>query len=337
MHVVFFDVHGYDQKAFELANQAHDHQLSYLSVRLTRETVRLAHGAEGICCFVNDTLDRGVLEALAAQGTRLVALRCAGFNNVDVSAAAELGITVVRVPAYSPHAVAEHAVALLLSLNRKIHRAYARVREGNFSLEGLVGFDLYGKTVGIVGTGRIGHCFATIMRGFGCQVLAYDPAPDPQLSDGVQYVPLAAVLAQSDILSLHAPLTPQTHHLLDAGAFAQMKKGVIILNTSRGPLIDTQALIANLKSGHIGGAGLDVYEREAGVFFEDWSAEGVQDDMLARLLTFPNVLITGHQAFLTDTALANIAETTLDNIDAFTRGASLLNAVTPASVLPPRV
>jgi D-lactate dehydrogenase len=233
--------------------------------------------------------------------------------------------------------VAEHAVALLLSLNRKIHRAYARVREGNFSLEGLVGFDVHGKTVGIVGTGRIGHCFAAIMRGFGCEVLAYDPAPDPQLGDGVHYVSFETVLAQADIISLHAPLTPQTHHMIDAAAFTQMKKGVILLNTSRGPLVDTQALIANLKSGHLGGAGLDVYEKEAGVFFEDWSTEGLQDDMLARLLTFPNVLVTGHQAFLTDTALSNIAETTLDNVDAFIRGALLLNAVTPASVLPPRV
>lgn len=337
MRIVFFDAHSYEQDPFNAANKERNHQITYLSTRLTRDTVRLAQGAEAVCCFVNDTLDRTVLENLASQGIRLIALRCAGFNNLDLAAAVELRINVVRVPAYSPHAVAEHAVALLLCLNRKIHRASARVREGNFSLEGLVGFDLYGKTVGIVGTGRIGHCFAAIMRGFGCEVLAFDPTPDVDIANGVRYVDFDVLLTQADIISLHAPLTPQTHHMFNRGAFERMKRGAILLNTSRGGLVDTAALIKSLKSGHVGAVGLDVYEREAGIFFEDWSSAGLQDDLLARLLSFPNVLVTGHQAFLTDTALTNIAQTTFENIDAFQTGAPLVNAITPQSVLPPRV
>jgi D-lactate dehydrogenase len=339
VELVLFDTHPYDQRAFEAANRAHGHRLTFLPVRLTPETASLAQGAAGVCCFVNDALTRPVLAALAAAGTRLVALRCAGFDNVDLEAAEGLGITVVRVPAYSPHAVAEHAVALLLTLNRRTHRAYARVREGNFSLDGLVGFDLHGKSVGVIGTGRIGRCFIEIMRGFGCRVLAYDLRPDPAIAqlDGVRYVALDDLLTSADVVSLHAPLTEATRHLIDAEAFGRMRPGAYLLNTSRGPLVDSAALIEALKQGRLGGVGLDVYEREAGVFFEDWSEAGLQDDVLARLLSFPQVLVTGHQAFLTDTALGNIAETTLLNVDAFERGEPLDNRVHAGAARPPRV
>ncbi|MEB3222500.1 MAG: 2-hydroxyacid dehydrogenase [Candidatus Sericytochromatia bacterium] len=339
MDLVLFDSHVYDQQAFEAANHAHGHRLTFLPVRLTRDTVPLAQGAAAVCCFVNDVLSGPVLEALAAAGTRLVALRCAGFDNVDLEAAEALGLAVVRVPAYSPHAVAEHAVALLLTLNRQTHRANARVREGNFSLDGLVGFDLHGKTIGVVGTGRIGRCFIEIMRGFGCRVVANDPKPDPALAhlQGVSYVPLDVLLAEADVISLHAPLTDATRHLIDARAFSLMKPGAFLLNTSRGSLVDSAALVDALKQGHLGGVGLDVYEREAGIFFKDWSETGVQDDVLARLLTFPQVLVTGHQAFLTHTALGNIAETTLHNVDAFERGQPLENLVTAGAARPPRV
>ncbi|MEB3196133.1 MAG: 2-hydroxyacid dehydrogenase, partial [Candidatus Sericytochromatia bacterium] len=335
--LVLFDCHAYEQRSFQAAAAAHVHRLTYLPVRLSRETATLARGFQGVCCFVNDTLDRAVLEILANGGTQVVAMRCAGFNNVDLQAASALGLVVLRVPAYSPHAVAEHAVALLLCLNRKIHKAYARVREGNFSLNGLMGFDLHGKTVGVIGVGRIGHCFARIMAGFGCRVLAFDPHPDPRVADGVHYVSLEDLLSESDIISLHAPLTPDTRHLINRESLAKMRRGVVLINTSRGPLVDTQALIEALKQGQVAAAGLDVYEREAGIFFEDWSDTGLQDDTLARLLSMPQVLVTGHQAFLTETALQNIAEVTLLNLDAFERGAPLENAVTPASVLPPRI
>ncbi|MEB3330833.1 MAG: 2-hydroxyacid dehydrogenase [Candidatus Sericytochromatia bacterium] len=339
MDLVVFDTHPYDQRAFEAANEGHGHALTFLPVRLTRETAALARGARAVCCFVNDTLSRPVLEALAAAGTQLVALRCAGFDNVDLEAASALGVTVVRVPAYSPHAVAEHAVALLLALNRRTHRAYARVREGNFSLNGLVGFDLHGKTVGVIGTGRIGRCFIDIMRGFGCHVLAHDLRPDPAISqlEGVRYVPLDDLLGAADVISLHAPLTASTRHLIDEAAFRRMKPGAILLNTSRGPLVDSSALIEALKQRRLRGVGLDVFEREAGVFFEDWSEEGLQDDELARLLSFPQVLVTGHQAFLTDTALGNIAETTLRNVEAFEQGQPLENQVAAGAARPPRI
>lgn len=338
MRIAVFDTHSYDRQSFDEANKAFGHDLKYFEPRLSLETAALAHGFEAVCVFVNDQLNRPTLEALRAGGTHLVALRCAGFNNVDVAAAEELGMTVVRVPAYSPYAVAEHTVALLMALNRKIHRAYARVREGNFSLSGLVGFDVHGKTVGVIGTGKIGSVFARIMKGFGCRVLAYDKYPSQELVDeiGVRYVHLDELYEQSDILSLHVPLASDNVHLLDHAALALMKRGVILLNTSRGGLIDTHALIEGLKSGKIGGAGLDVYEREAGLFFEDFSNRVIQDDELARLLTFPNVVITGHQAFLTDTALHNIAETTLTNVSAIQAGELPPTAVTRTLALPPR-
>jgi D-lactate dehydrogenase len=275
-----------------------------------------------VCAFVNDALDRPCLEALARAGVRLVALRCTGFNNVDLAAARALGLAVTRVPLYSPHAVAEHAVALLLALNRKIHRAYQRVRELNFSLHGLVGFDLHGKTAGIVGTGKIGRVAAQILRGFGMDVLAHDPAPQPEWAGahGVTYVPLPELFRRSDVVSLHVPLTPETRHLIRHETLAELKPGVILLNVSRGALVDTTALIDGLKSGRLGGVGLDVYEEEEGIFFEDLSGQVLQDDELARLLTFPNVLITAHQAFLTREALADIARTTVANLTALAAG-----------------
>ncbi|HEY0876239.1 MAG TPA: 2-hydroxyacid dehydrogenase [Vicinamibacterales bacterium] len=318
MRIAVFDTHTYDRAALEAANAKYGHELTFFEPRLTAETAQLAAGFSAVCSFVNDRLDRAALEKLHEGGTRLVALRSAGYNHVDLPAASDLGLTIVRVPAYSPHAVAEHAVALLLALNRKIYRAFNRVREGNFELDGLVGYDLLGKTVGVVGTGKIGAVFAGIMRGFGCRVLAFDLRPDEQLTAaGVAYVTREEIFAASDILSLHVPLTPDTRHMIDAAALASMKRGVVLINTSRGALIDTRALIAALKTGQIGAAGLDVYEEEEGIFFRDLSNQVLQDDVLARLLTFPNVLITAHQAFLTHEALEGIAHTTLDNVRVF--------------------
>ncbi len=285
---------------------------------MDHSTAKLAAGSEAVCVFVNDVLDRATLTTLAGEGVRLILLRCAGFNNVDLVAAKELGLTVTRVPAYSPYAVAEHAVALLLALNRHLHRAHNRVRESNFSLEGLVGFDLHGKTVGIVGTGKIGAVFASIMAGFGCRLLAYDPFPRTDLP--LTYVSPDQLLAESDIISLHVPLLPETFHFIRAETIAKMKRGATILNTSRGALIEAHALLDALKSGHIGGAALDVYEEEAGVFFHDLSGKILQDDVLARLISLPNVLITSHQAFLTHEALANIAHTTLETAAEFAKG-----------------
>ncbi len=322
MKIAVFDTHRYDREALEMANRAYQFTFSFFDVRLREDTVALAQGHEAVCVFVNDQLTRPVLAALKEQGVRLIALRCAGFNNVDLKAAKEFGLPVVRVPEYSPYAVAEHAVALLLTLNRKIHKAHNRVREGNFSLEGLVGFDLKGKTVGIVGTGKIGRVFAGIMKGFGCRLLAFDVRQDEALvaETGVEYVPMERLFAESDIISLHVPLMPQTYHLVNEAALALMKPGVVLINTSRGALVDASALIQALKQGRIGAAGLDVYEEEAGVFFEDLSGLVLQDDVLARLLTFPNVIITSHQAFLTKEALGNIAETTLGNVKGFREG-----------------
>lgn len=269
-----------------------------------------------------------MLNALAASGTKLVALRSAGFNHVDLEAARELGLTVARVPAYSPDAVAEHTVALILALNRKIHKAFARVREGNFALEGLLGFDLCGRTVGIVGTGKIGLCVARIMAGFGCDILAFDPQPSPELQRlGGRYVELPELLSSSDIVSLHCPLTPATHHLIDREAIERMKPGVMLINTSRGAVVDTRALIGGLKAGRIGNLGLDVYEEEGDLFFENLSDQMIQDDVFARLLTFPNVLITGHQAFFTREAMTAIAETTIGNISSFERTGSATHTV----------
>lgn len=320
MKVAVFSTKAYDRFFLEQANaaQGNRHELQFLEPRLGVDTADLVRDCQAVCVFVNDVLNRAVLAQLKERGVRLAALRCAGFNNVDLVAARDLGITVARVPSYSPAAVAEHTAALILSLNRKTHKAYARVREGNFSLDGLLGFDLKGRTVGIVGTGKIGMCLANIMRGFGCRVLGHDPRQDPEfVAAGGSYVDLTELFASSDIVSLHCPLTPQTHHLIDAKAIATMKPGVMIINTGRGALVETRALIRALKTGHIGHVGLDVYEEESDLFFENLSDQILQDDIFARLLTFPNVLITGHQAFLTKEALSSIAETTLSNISQF--------------------
>ncbi|WP_055326388.1 2-hydroxyacid dehydrogenase [Ralstonia solanacearum] len=323
MRILFFSSHRYDEDSFRAAQArgAHGFELVFQRAHLDVHTASLAAGFEVVCPFVNDCLDAGVLAILAAGGTRLIALRSAGFNHVDLAAAQRLGLTVVRVPAYSPHAVAEHAVGMILTLNRRLHRACTRTREGDFSLDGLLGFDLAGKTVGVVGTGQIGQVFARIMAGFGCQLLAFDPFPQPALAAlGATYVQLPALLAQSDIVSLHCPLNADTHHLIDASALASMKMGAMLINTSRGGLIDSPALIDALKSGQLGHLGLDVYEEEADLFFEDRSADVLQDDVLARLLTFPNVIVTAHQAFFTREALAGIADTTLANVAAWAAG-----------------
>lgn len=327
MRIAVFSAKPYDQTFLSRANAAERHTLSFFDARLTVETAPLAVGCECVCAFVNDHLDAAVLEQLHQGGTRLVALRSAGFNHVDLAAAQRLEMTVARVPAYSPHAVAEHAVALVMSLNRMTYRAYNRVREGNFALDGLLGFDLHGKTVGVVGTGHIGLIFADIMHGFGCRIVAYDPYPSPEAKPFVEYVPLESLYAQAEIISLHCPLTPDTHHLINASAIAQMKRGVMLINTGRGRVVDTQAVIAGLKSGHIGYLGLDVYEEEEQLFFEDFSHKVIDDDQFMRLTTFHNVLITGHQAFFTQEALTNIAETTFANIDAFESGSGTLHRV----------
>jgi D-lactate dehydrogenase len=334
MRVAIFGTKGYDRQYLSEANAAHGHDLMFLEPRLDRDTARLAEGFLAICAFVNDRLDAPVLERLAQGGTRLIALRCAGYNNVDLKAAARLDLSVVRVPAYSPHAVAEFTIALLLALDRNIHRAWARVRENNFALDGLIGRNLHGRTVGVIGTGRIGALVArTLKLGFGCDVLASDVVEAPELLDiGVRYVPPADLLAQAEIVSLHCPLTPQTRHIIDDTAIARARDGLVIVNTSRGALIDTRALIAGLKSRKIGGVALDVYEQEADLFFEDLSSEIIEDDEFQRLLTFPNVLVTGHQAFLTEEALASIAQTTLANISDFEAGRPLANRVDLAMV-----
>ena len=314
--VAFYDTKPYDREYFERAPEANRLRWQFHEFRLTSQTAASVDGAQAVCVFVNDRLDAPCLQQLHQAGVRLVALRCAGFNNVDLNAAKSLGIAVTRVPAYSPHAVAEHTVGLLLTLNRKIHRAWNRVREHNFSLAGLVGFDVAGKTIGIVGTGKIGKITAQIFRGFDATVLAFDPAPAPDWArqHGVRYTEFDALLAASDIVSLHLPLSPQTRHLLNAETFARMKPGAFLVNTSRGKLVDTTALIESLKSGRLGGVALDVYEEEEGIFFEDHSGEILQDDELSRLLTFPNVLITAHQAFLTREALSEIARVTTANL-----------------------
>lgn len=322
MKVAVFSTKPYDREFLSVANQnaGGRHYLHFIEPRLTTDTAALSLNSPVVCGFVNDYFDRNVLGRLAASGTKLVALRCAGFNNVDLVAARELGIAVARVPAYSPEAVAEHTAALILSLTRNIHRAYARVREGNFALDGLLGFDLKGRTIGIIGTGRIGLSVARIMNGFGCRVLAFDPRHDDQFTRlGGCYVGRDELFSQSDIITLHCPLTPGTHHFIDAVAISAMKPGVMIINTGRGALVETRALIEGLKRGKIGHVGLDVYEEEGDLFFENLSGQIIQDDIFARLLTFPNVLITGHQAFFTREALAAIAATTLKNISQFER------------------
>ncbi|MBC6430154.1 2-hydroxyacid dehydrogenase [Nostoc sp. HG1] len=328
MKVAVFSTKVYDRKFLSDANSPAQHELVFFEPRLNRDTAILAAGFGAVCVFVHDQVDAPTLELLASRGTRLVVLRCAGFNNVDLQAAADLGITVVRVPAYSPYGVAEHAVGLILSLNRKIHRAYNRVREGNFSLDGLLGFNLHERTVGIVGTGKIGLILGQIMKGFGCHILAYDVYRNPELEAlGGKYVELSELFANSDIISLHCPLIPETHHLINAEAIEQIKPGVMLINTSRGALIDTQAVIEGLKSGKIGYLGVDVYEQESELFFEDLSGEIIQDDIFQRLTTFPNVLITGHQAFFTAEALHNIAETTFANIADIEQGRPCANEI----------
>lgn len=315
MRTLLFSSQHYDQESFIQANQYLDVELHFQPARLTLDTAPLAEGYPVVCGFINDEFDAPVLARLASGGTRLIALRSAGYNHVDLGAAERLGLKVAHVPAYSPHAVAEHAVALVMALNRRLHRAYNRTREGDFTLHGLTGFDLNGKTVGVVGTGQIGEAFARIMSGFGCQLLACDPYPNPRLlALGARYLELPELLRQSRIVSLHCPLTAQSHHLINAQSLAQMQPGAMLINTGRGALVDTPALIEALKSGQLGYLGLDVYEEEAQLFFEDRSDLPLQDDVLARLLTFPNVIITAHQAFLTREALDAIAHTTLDNI-----------------------
>ncbi|MDH3296429.1 MAG: 2-hydroxyacid dehydrogenase [Acidimicrobiia bacterium] len=328
MEVAVFSAKPYDETYLGAADSNGDHRLRFFQARLGPDTARLAAGFPAVCVFVNDDVGADTLEVLAAEGVRLVALRSAGFNHVDLQAAERLGLTVVRVPRYSPHAVAEHCVGLILTLNRNIHRAYNRVRESNFSLVGLLGFDLHGRTVGVIGTGEIGATFAEIMAGFGTSILAADPHPNPRvLGLGARYASIEEVLAGSDIVSLHCPLTPQTHHLINADRIGSMKDGVMLINTSRGALVDTDAVISGLKSGKIGHLGLDVYEEEVDLFFEDLSDKVLQDDTFARLMTFPNVVITGHQAFFTAEALAIIAAVTIDNISRFERGQPLENIV----------
>jgi D-lactate dehydrogenase len=320
MRVVVFSTKGYDRKYLTEANAGGAHALTFLDVRLGPETAPLAAGFDAVCLFVNDVVDAKVASSLAQAGIRLIALRCAGFNNVDLAATTRHGITVVRVPAYSPHAVAEHTLALILSVNRKIHRAYARVREGNFAIDGLLGFDLAGRTVGVIGTGRIGAVVVQILVGFGCRVLAMDVAPNPACVElGAEYVPFDRLLRESDIITLQCPLVPATRHLLDRDAFAHMKPGAMVVNTSRGALVDAGAAIDALKSGQLGSLALDVYEEEGPIFFEDFSSRVLQDDVLARLLTFPNVLITSHQGFFTHEALLAIATTTMKSVTAFER------------------
>lgn len=327
--VAVFDAKSYDRYFLEEANAAYHHRLTFFEARLEPSTVVLAKGFRAICIFVNDQLGESVLAQLAAQGTKIAALRCAGYNNVDLAAAGRLGIAVLRVPAYSPHAVAEFTIGLALALDRHIHRAWARVRENNFALDGLIGRNLFGRTVGVVGTGRIGMLVArTFKMGFGCEVIACDIDANADLAAlGVRYVSRQELIAQADVITLHCPLTPDTRHIINAVAIDAAKPGVMIINTSRGALIDTQALIRGLKSHKIGSVALDVYEQEADLFFKDLSSEIIDDDVFQRLLTFPNVLVTGHQAFLTEEALAAIAETTLQNISDAIAGKPMPNRI----------
>ncbi len=329
MKVMLFGTQPYDQLSFERIRKSYGFEIVYHRSHLNAKNVPLAQGADTVCVFVNDTVDAETIRGLSELGVRLIALRCAGFNNVDLQAAARCGIPVVRVPAYSPHAVAEYAVAMILSLNRKIHRAYWRTRDGNFSLHGLLGFDLYGKTAGIVGTGKIARPLIHILKGFGMQVVAYDIYPDNRyaLAEGIEYVTLDELYQRADIISLHCPLTDRNRHMIDDAAIGRMKPGVILINTGRGQLIDTAALIEGLKEKQIGAAGLDVYEEEAAYFYEDTTDRIMDDDMLARLLSFNNVIVTSHQAFFTREALDNIAQVTMQNIHDFFELNKLTNKV----------
>jgi D-lactate dehydrogenase len=331
MKIALFSSKSYDSEFFGMAAKSFDHEITHFETRLRARTTYLAAGHEAVCVFVNDVLDRECICILKELELKVIALRCAGFNNVDLVAAAENGIRVVRVPAYSPESVAEHALALILTLNRKTHKSFNRVRDGNFSLERLTGFNISGKTVGVIGTGKIGTAFARIMLGMGCRVLAYDMYPNEQLSEsGVVYVENETLLKESDIISLHCPLTPETTYMINRQTLALMKKGVMLINTSRGALLNTYDVIKSLKKGHVGYLGIDVYEQEEKLFFRDRSEEILQDDEIARLMTFPNVLITAHQAFFTKEALEQIASTTLRNLEELEQGITLSNEVRPA-------
>lgn len=333
MKVLFYSARPYDRESMQAVNNGR-HELHFTEARLDAQTAKLAAGFEAVCGFVNDFFTPEILAVLANNGTRLLLLRSTGFNNVDLAAAAQCGIVVMRVGAYSPYAVAEFAVTLMLALSRKIHRTFNKVREENFLLDGLLGFDLHGKTVGIVGTGKIGQVLARIMTGFGCQVLAYDVSEHTACRElGVRYCPLPELLAASDIISLHVPLTPETHHMINGKTLAQMKRGAMLINTSRGGLIDTAALIGALKRQQLGAVGLDVYEEEGDLFFRDLSGQVIQDDLFARLLSFPNVLVSGHQAFFTREALNDIATATLVNLNDFAAGRSNENQLRAEAVV----
>ncbi|WP_106476597.1 2-hydroxyacid dehydrogenase [Phytohalomonas tamaricis] len=329
--VAFFSAQPYDQRFFDAANRttfkSHGFELIYHPVALSAQTVPLAEGCDAVCIFVNDMLDADTIEALHGLGVRGVLLRCAGFNNVDLEAAKQFGLFIARVPAYSPEAVAEHAVALMMTLNRRIHRAYNRVREGNFALDGLLGMTMHGKTVGVVGTGKIGLATARILHGFGCRMLGFDPMTSAEFKEIGEYVDLEVLLEQSDIVTLHCPLIPATEHIIDVKALGQMKPGAMLINTSRGGLVDTRAVISALKLRHLGALAIDVYEQENGIFFLDHSSEIIDDDIFQRLMTFPNVLVTGHQGFFTAEALSEIAEVTLENLICFAAGSSCNNAL----------
>lgn len=328
MKVACFSTKSYDKEGFDRLLPEYGHEFTYLELKLDEKTVSLAEGFDAVCSFVNDHLDEAVLNKLAQMKITNIVLRCAGYNQVDLKKAAELGIRICRVPAYSPEAVAEHAVALLLTLSRKTHKAYNRVRENNFSLEGLTGFNINGKTVGVIGTGAIGSAFCRIMKGFGCKILAYDLFENKDLKNsGVTYVSLEDLLKQSAIISLHCPLTPQTQHLINGKTISLMPEGVVLINTSRGALIETKAVIRALKKRKIGYLGIDVYEQEEHIFFRNLSEEILMDEEIARLMTFPNVLITGHQAFLTKEALAQISKVTLENLNELGKGDLLTNEV----------
>jgi len=328
MKVAVFSAKRYDRTMLSELNVAHDHALTFQEARLEPETVALASGYPVVSVFVNDQLDETVLKALAAGGTRLVATRSTGFNQIDLHAAARLGIRVVRVADYSPHSVAEFTVGLLLALNRHIHRAYGRTRDGNFELDGLMGFDLHGRRIGVIGTGKIGRVFARIMAGFGCAILGYDISRNPDFEAlGGRYVPLEELARESDVISLHCPLTEATRHIVNADFLAGTKPGLLLINTSRGGLLDTNAAVAALKSRHLGGLGIDVYEQEASLFYRDRSSDIIDDDLIQRLISFPNVLLTGHQAFFTREAFGTICATTLESITAFERGEALVNEV----------
>ena len=327
--IAFFDTRSYDKEAFTKENEKFGYEIDFFDFKLNEKTALTAKGFDAVCVFVNDVVNADVISILKNCGIKIILLRCAGFNNVDLAAAEKVGIQVVRVPAYSPHAVAEHGAALLLSLTRHIPQAYLRTKTVNFNIEGLTGRDLFGLTAGVFGTGKIGQCMADILKGFGMKVICYDPFPNEKWAKekGFSYVDIDTIFKESDVLSFHCPLTDETYHIVNHDNMKKMKSDAVIINTGRGALIDTKALVHALKHKHIGGAALDVYEEESAFFFKDCSAEIIADDVLARLLTFPNVLITGHQAFLTTTALSNIAEVTLNNFSSFLSGKELVNKV----------